>query len=76
MVASFSAVMSRLLVMAHFEVASCNIFPDNRQEIIRYAEVGDGAGGINVICGRPEVTDDVISSYNVETFRDYHAAIL
>ena len=36
-------------------------------------EVGDG---INAICNRPEVADDVISVYNVETFRDYHAANL
>ena len=26
------------------------------------AEVGGGAGGINAICGRPEVADDVVFS--------------
>ena len=31
---------------------------------------------IKAICSQPEVADDVISSYNVETFRDYNAANL
>ena len=33
-------------------------------------------GGINAISSRPEKTDDVISGYNVETFRDYQDANL
>ena len=40
------------------------------------AEVCGGAGGINDTCSRPKVGDDVISGYNVETSRDYHAANL
>ena len=40
------------------------------------AEVGGGASVINAICSRSEVADDVISGYNVETFRDYYAANL
>ena len=42
----------------------------------RDTEIGGGAGGINAICSRPEVVDDVISCYNVETFRDFQAANL
>ena len=34
------------------------------------AEVGGGAGGIDAIYSRPEVTDDLISGDNVDTFRD------
>ena len=45
-------------------LASCSLY----SEIIPDAEVGGGAGGTNVICSRPEVANDVISSYNVETF--------
>ena len=47
-------------MIENFEVASCN----------SDAEVSGGAGGINAICSRPEVADDVISGYDVETFRD------
>ena len=46
------------------------------EKIISDAEVADGAGGINAICIRPEVADDVISDYDVETFLDYHIAKL
>ena len=62
--------------MVNCEVASCSIFRDNREKIFPDAEVGGGANGINAICTRPEVADAVISGYNVETFRDYHAANL
>ena len=55
-------------VMVNFEVASCCIFRDNREKIPD-TEVGGGACGINTICSRSEVADDVISGYNVETFR-------
>ena len=60
----------------NFEVASCGIFHDNREKVFPDTEVGGGASGINGICSRPEATDDVISGYNVESFRDYHAANL
>ena len=57
------------------DVASCSIltFPEAIEKIFPDAEVGGGAGGINDICIRPAVADDVISGYNVDTFRDYHA---
>ena len=38
------------------------------------AEVDSGASSINAIYSQPEVADDVISGYNVETFWDYYAA--
>ena len=63
-------------VMVTYEVASCSNFRDNREKISPNAEVSGGVGGINVICSRPRVADDVISSYNVDTFRDYQAANL
>ena len=31
-------------------------------------EVGDGSGGMNATCSRPEVADDVISGIYVDTF--------
>ena len=45
-------------------------------KLLAVALMGGGADGLNAICNRPEVADDVISGYNVETFRDYHAANL
>ena len=53
--------------MVNFDVANCSNFQDNG---------GGGAGGINGICGRLKVADDVIPSYNVETFPDSHVANL
>ena len=50
------------------EIIEKKIFPG--------VEVGGGAGGITVICSLSEVADDVISGYNVHTFRDYRAANL
>ena len=47
-----------------------------KKKIFSDAEVGGRAGGIKANCSRPEVADDVISGYNVETFRDYHSANL
>ena len=55
-------------------IASHSIFRDNREFLD--AEAGGGAGGINVICSRPEVADDVISGCNVENFRGCYAANL
>ena len=34
-------------------------------------EVSDGCGGMNAICSRPELADDVISGTDVNTFRHY-----
>ena len=56
--------------MVNFEVASCSIFQDNREKKFPDAEVGGGAGDINAICSRLEVANDIISGYNVETFRN------
>ena len=57
--------------MVNFEVASSSSFRDNRDKIFSDAEVGGGACGINAVCSRLEVADDVISGYNVETFGDF-----
>ena len=58
-------------VMVNFEVASSSIFRDNHDILV--PEVGSGADGINAICSRPEVANDLISGYNVQTCWDYHA---
>ena len=42
---------------SQYEIIVEKIFPD--------AQVGGGAGGINAICSRPEIADDVISGYDV-----------
>ena len=55
-------------VVVNFVVASSNSFRENREKIFPGAEVDGGTGGINAICNRPGVADDVISGYNVETF--------
>ena len=34
-------------------------------------EVGDGSGGMNAICSRPEVADDGISCENAVAFQEY-----
>ena len=60
--------MLKLLAPAVSKIIGKKIFPD--------AEVRGSAGGINAICIRPEVADDVISGYNVETFWDYDAVNL
>ena len=62
--------------MVNFEVARCSIFRDNLENIFPGADDSGGAGGINAICNRPAVADDVVSGCNVETFRDYHATNL
>ena len=62
--------------MVNFEIACCSIFRDNREKIFPAAEICGGAGAINAICGRAEISDDVISGYHEETFQDGHAAKL
>ena len=57
--------------VVNFEVASSSRFRDNPDAVD-----GGDADGINTICSRPEVAYDVVSGYNVETFRDHHAANL
>ena len=46
--------MLKLLAVGFFETIVNKIFPD--------AEVGGYAAGINAICSRPDVTDDVINT--------------
>ena len=51
-------------VMVNFEFASYDVFRDNREK------------NFHGICNLPEVVDDVISGYNLDTLLDYHAANL
>ena len=48
----------KLLAVVISEIIERKKFPD--------AEVGGGAGGINAICIRPEIADDVISGYGAD----------
>ena len=36
-----------------------------------HGEVGVSSGGMNAICSRPEVADDIIPGRDVDTFRCY-----
>ena len=56
--------------MLNFEVPICGIRDNREKKIFPDAEVGGGVGGINAICIRPEVADEVIYGSNVEIFRD------
>ena len=48
-------------MLVNFEVVSCRILRDNRENIFPEARVSGGAGGTSASCSRPEVADDVIS---------------
>ena len=57
--------------MVNFEVASCSIFQENRYNYFLALKLAVAPVSLTLF-----VADDVISGYNVETFRDYHAANL
>ena len=57
--------------VVNFEVASFGTFLDFPKWSFCDGEVSDGSGGINAICSRPEVADDIISGKDVNTFRCY-----
>ena len=57
--------------MVVFEVASCSSSRDIPKQLFCNGEVCDGSGGVNAICSRPEVTDDVIFGEDAETFQEY-----
>ena len=59
------------IVGGNVEVASSSSFRDFPKRLFRGCEVGDGSGGVNTICRRPEVDDDVISVEDAETFQEY-----
>ena len=57
--------------MVNFEVTSSSSFRDFPERSFCDGEVGDGSGVMNAICSQPDVADDVISSYDAETFLEY-----
>ena len=57
--------------MVTFKFASSSTFRDLSGRSFCDAEVDDGSGGVNAIYSRPEVTNDVVSGWDVATFRDY-----
>ena len=58
--------------MANLEVVSSGSFGDFFQNDFCDGEVGDGNGGMNTICSRPEVIgDDAISGEDAGTCRGY-----
>ena len=56
-------------MVVNFEDANFSTFRDFPKRSVCHAEVGYGSGGMNAICNRPEVADDVTSSTDVYTFR-------
>ena len=58
-------------VALHFEDASCSILRDFPKRSLCHGEVDDGKGGMNAICSRMEVADDVIAGTVVDTFQCY-----
>ena len=55
-------------IVVNFEVASFSSFRDFSK---RFYCDGDSSGGVNAICSRPKVADDVISGEDAETFQEY-----
>ena len=58
-------------LVVDFVVASSSSFRDSKNEGFCDDKVGDGSGGVNAICRRPEVPDDVICGEDAATFREY-----
>ena len=54
-------------VVVNFEVASSSSFRDFPKRSFCDSDVSDCSSGMNAICGRPEVADD-ISSEDIDTF--------
>ena len=56
--------------MVNCEVVSSSSFRDFSKRMFCDGEVGDRSGGVNTICSRPELADEVISSEDTETFQE------
>ena len=63
-------------VLLNFEIASSGSFIYFPKRSFRDGQVGDGIGGMNAICSRPEAPDDDIYGENVETFMHYRGVYL
>ena len=55
----------------NFEDASFSTFRDFPKTSFCQGEVGEGISGMDAMCSRSEVADDVISGTDVDTFRYY-----
>ena len=55
-------------LVLHFKGAVFSTFRDVPKRSFCDSEIGDGSSGMNVICNRPEVADDVISGKVVDNF--------
>ena len=58
--------------MVNVEVASSGSFQSFPKRSFSDGEVGDGSGGVDAICSRPEVPDDVIYGEDVDNLMYYH----
>ena len=58
-------------LVVNLEVASSSSFWDFLKRLFCDGDVGDGGSGVNAICSRPEVADDVISGEDAENFKEY-----
>ena len=55
----------------NFEDTGFSTFRDFPESSFWHGEVGAGGDGMNAICIRPEVADDVISDTDADTLRCY-----
>ena len=60
----------------NFEDANIRTFPDFPKRSFCHGEIYDGRGGMNAICSRQAVADDVTSGNDVKTFRCYACVTL
>ena len=61
-------------IVVNFEVATSSSFRDFAKRLFCDVEIGDRNSGMNAICSRTEVADDVISMKDVDIFQ-YQACV-
>ena len=54
--------------MGNFEDAILSTFRGFQRRSFCDGKVGDGGGGMNAICSRPEVADDATSGIDIDTY--------
>ena len=58
-------------VAVNFEVPSISTIREFPKRSFCDGDVGDSSGGVNAICSRMEVADDVFSGEGAVTFQEY-----
>ena len=57
-------------IVVNVETANSSSSRDFPKWSLCDSEVGNGSGGVNANCSRPEAADDVISGEDAETFQE------